>query len=183
MIEINVDWNPNIVSSLKDKSGLAVQSQPMSEMGCLSECFFQLGPICQFFFVIDTVCHFGNFNQSSDQEGIIQHTKPLKIFLRPDLVNVTEYILEDNQPKTTFAAKIFAVVDLALGTDACKYFCHLFYANPCDFYMIFENKCWLGNQSDPTNYNLANNLPDTVSVYLPPGTLFCKLVMSLGLTG
>ena len=130
--------------------------------------FGESGPICQFFFVVDSVCYFGNFNQPTDQEAIVEYTKPLQIFLRPGLVNLMEYILQDNQPKTTFAAKIFAVADLSFGIHACKYYCHLFYDDPCDFYMIFDNKCWLGNQSDPANYNLANNLPDSISVYLKP---------------
>ena len=180
MIESNVDWNPNVFSSMKDMCGLSVKSQPLSEMGCLSECFFQLSPTCHFFFVVDSVCYFGNFNHSTGHEAIGQYKKPSKVFVRRDLVNLTDYILRENRPKATYATKIFAVVNLSFGIDACKYHCFLFNVNPCDFYVIFDNKCWLGNQSDPTNYTLANNLPDTIHVYSPPDPPLSKLVKSLG---
>ena len=181
MIESNVDWNPNVFLSKRDMCGLSVASQPLSEMGCLSECFFHLSSNCQFFFVVDSLCYFGNLNHSTGHEAIVEYTKPSKVFLRNDLFDLLkDYILKENQPKAKYASKIFAAVDLSLGIAACKCYCYLLYAIPCDFYVIFDNKCWLGNQSDPANYALANILPDLLSVYSPPLSKLVKSQITLG---
>ena len=171
VIQSDVDWNPKVFSSMGD----------LGVMACLSKCFFQFSPTCQFSFVVDRVCYLGNFSHSNGHGATIEFTEPPEVFLRPDLIILPDYRLEENQPKAMFAAKIFDVVDLStFGNDTCKYYCFLLYAIPCDFFVIFDDKCWLGNQSDPTNYNLANSLPDTMSVYLPPGPPLSKLLKSLG---
>ena len=140
----------------------------LGETACLSKCFFQYSPTCQFFFVVDKVCYFGNFSHFSGHGAIVEYTAPPKVFLRADLVVIPDYFLKENQPKATFADKIFDVVDLTFGIDTCKYYCVLLYAIPCDFFVIFDDKCWLGNHSDPTTYDLANSLPDPLSIYAPP---------------
>ena len=153
-MQINLDWSSKVFAFMEVKF----------EKACSSLCYFEFGQTCQFYLAMENVCYFGNFSHFDGFNHSINFINPPIIFWKTDQLKIPPYTANENQASEGFASKIYDIEEVE-DEESCKYYCVLVGAKPCGFYVFWDGKCFLGNMTDPADYNLTSNLPSPVTIH------------------
>ena len=108
-------------------------------------------------------CYLGNFTHSTGfNSSIIIDASP-KVAWKLGQVEFPEFLPMPIDPSVNYTLKIYAVLEHVEAMEDCAHYCILLDAKPCEFYGFANGTCFLGNKSDPTNHNLALNMPENIT--------------------